>query len=337
MAQKAMSTEATIPVIDPFSAVKDPKMPFLAQALDPAIAHEQISKTWTGKQPFHLSEIRVCRYKPGRRCLIEYSFQTKTLIGKVRAKGTNHATHDIQCALWQNGFDAQSADGISVPEPVGLIPSFHMTLQMKVPGKSATQFLSGPDGPALARPIAEAAAKLHRTRIATSRRHTMEDELRILYDRLGQVAQSEAQWTDRLLRILVACDRLGRRMSSEVACGIHRDFYSDHVLIDDSGRLWLLDFDLYCQGDPALDMGNFIGHLTEQSLRTQSNPAAMKVQERALEDRFVEIHGESIRWRVRAYAILSLTRHIYISRLFPDREIYTGKLIELCEEQLTEL
>src|SRR5437773_3836244 len=32
--------------------------------------------------------------------------------------------------------------------------------------------------------------------------------------------------------------------------------------------VWLLDFDLYCQGDPALDIGNFVGHLTEQSLRT---------------------------------------------------------------------
>ena len=31
--------------------------------------------------------------------------------------------------------------------------------------------------------------------------------------------------------------------------------------------LWLIDFDLYCLGDPGLDAGNFIGHVTEQALR----------------------------------------------------------------------
>ncbi len=32
-------------------------------------------------------------------------------------------------------------------------------------------------------------------------------------------------------------------------------------------RLHLLDFDLYCRGCPALDIGNFMGHLAEEALK----------------------------------------------------------------------
>src|SRR2546426_9353652 len=41
-------------------------------------------------------------------------------------------------------------------------------------------------------------------------------------------------------------------------------------------RLFLLDFDLYCEGDPALDIGNFLGHITEQSLRSEEHTSELQ-------------------------------------------------------------
>lgn len=63
--------------------------------------------------------------------------------------------------------------------------------------------------------------------------------------------------------------------------GIHHDFYGDQVIVM-GDRLWLLDLDLYCQVHPALDMGNFIAHITEFSLREWGNPAALADRETAL-------------------------------------------------------
>jgi len=98
-------------------------------------------------------------------------------------------------------------------------------------------------------------------------------------------------------------------------------------------RLFLLDFDLYCEGDPALDIGNFLGHITEQSLRTLGDAGALADREQAMEERFVALSGAAPA-AVRAYATLTLVRHVYLSTLFPERRPFIQSLIELCEERL---
>jgi thiamine kinase-like enzyme len=100
------------------------------------------------------------------------------------------------------------------------------------------------------------------------------------------------------------------------------------------GRLWLIDFDCFCSGDPGLDVGNFIGHVTEQALREHGNAAALRDVERAMEDRFVELAGEQVRTSVRTYTTLTLARHVYLSAQFPERSHTTERLLELCEQQL---
>jgi thiamine kinase-like enzyme len=105
-------------------------------------------------------------------------------------------------------------------------------------------------------------------------------------------------------------------------------------VIVDGSRFCLIDFDLYCEGDPGLDVGNFIAHITEQSLRTFGNPLALVDLERVMEERFVQLSGEATRTSVRAYTTLTLVRHVHLSTLFPERRSFTEDLLELCEERL---
>jgi aminoglycoside phosphotransferase (APT) family kinase protein len=147
------------------------------------------------------------------------------------------------------------------------------------------------------------------------------------------VARQEPAWERRIERLLAACDRLGGSIPEPRACGVHRDFYADQVLVSGQ-RLVLLDFDLYCVGDPALDVGNFLGHMTEQSLRSFGDPSALAYREQAMEERFVELSGEGTRHAVRVYAALTLARHIHLSTLLPERRHLTRDLLDLCEERL---
>ena len=103
---------------------------------------------------------------------------------------------------------------------------------------------------------------------------------------------------------------------------------------DICARIYLIDFDLYCLGDPGLDVGNFIGHMTEQALRELGDPSGLAEQEKALEEAFVELSGEQCRPAVRAYTTLTLVRHIYLTTQFAEREQFTEKLLELCEQRL---
>jgi len=208
-----------------------------------------------------------------------------------------------------------------------------MWFQRKVPGEICATALLKPDGAALAARMAEAVHKLHRANVSTDRHHRMEDELRILHEHVPLASRAKPEWSGRLARILSACDALGSSLPEVPTCGIHRDFYPAQVIVD-GPRVWLLNFDLYCRGDPALDIGNFLGHITEQSLRTFGNARALEDREQAMENRFVEFAGESRRAAVRAYATLTLVRHIYLSSRFPERVRLTEQLIELCERRL---
>jgi len=311
-------------------------MPLLARALDPAEVERVLSRLagWEGAA---VRAIRAVRHKPGRRCLIEYdielpSSELVSLVAKARARGADQSTFDLLVELRRQGFDERSADGISVPEPIAVIPELGLWLQRKIAGVSATQGLAGAHGVALAGRLAEAAHKLHRAAVPARREHTMADELRILHDCLHAVAAQRPDWAARLERLLAACARIAAATQLPEMRGIHRDFYPDQVLVD-GNRLYLLDFDLYSRGDPALDIGNCIGHITEQAVRTRRDPQVFADREAALENRFVELAGEQTRPAVRAYALLTLARHVHLSAQRVERQPFTERLLELCEER----
>ncbi|HEV8265838.1 MAG TPA: phosphotransferase [Gemmatimonadales bacterium] len=321
-------------VLDPCGARADPRMPLLARALDPDEVERHL-----GAARLALRAIRTVRYKPGRRCLIEYDLEAApneivTLVAKARSRGADAATFHLLQALRARGFDEASPDGVAVPEPVAVIPALGVWLQRKVRGTAATAALAEPGGgAALAARLADALHKLHHAGVAARRRHTMADELRILHRCLEPLAERRPEWAQRLGRLLAACDRLGATTPARPLRGIHRDFYPDHALLDGE-RLYLLDFDLYCLGDPALDVGNCVAHITEQSVRTRGDPDALADREMALEERFVELAGEPARPAVRAYALLTLARHVYLSTQLADRRAFTAALLDLCEHRL---
>lgn len=335
-----------IQVIDPFGVTADPKLPTLSLALDPAVVKREFKRglpLLAGANGFIRPRvIRVMRYRPEKRCLIEYDVrlerpgverEKRTLIGKVRARQFGMADCRLLQQLRHGGFNSHSPDGIAVPEPIGVLPRLRMWLQSKVPGRLATELLTEPHGVALARRIAEAAHKLHRAGVPTRTQHTMADEIRILERCFQQVAMGEPGSASQLERILRACKRRAGATPQPQPCGIHRDFYPDQVIVNNQ-RLYLIDFDLYCRGDPGLDIGNFLGHVTEQSLRTRGDPTALREVEHALEERFVELSGKAVRPGVRTYAVLTLARHIYLSTRFPERRSWTLHLLELCRERL---
>ncbi|MDO4768637.1 MAG: phosphotransferase [Pseudomonadota bacterium] len=338
-----------VPVHDPDLSIADSKMPMLVQALNPAYMaralREQVESS--GRSPFSgtawlVAAIYVRRHKPGRRCLIEYELADPekggrfSVLGKIRAKGLDRRSHAVQQHLWENGFDGSCADGVSVPEPLGLLPHLSMWLQKKVSARPVIQGLNGENGPALAGRIAEALHKLHRLGPLPERVHGMEDELRILETQLTALTCLHPAWKNRIDELLGACTRLGRSLPYSPPCPSQRDCYHDNILFD-GDRLFLVDLDLYCQGDPGLDPGNFIAHLIDYSLRSQRDPGSLSGIEQALATRFGALTGHIHDQRVAVYTTLSLARLIAVSTRIPGREQWTGRLMDLCELRIEEL
>lgn len=334
-----MSVPVNVSVTDPFGVTDDPDLHAAREALVPATVRRRLVRVLQHElgRGLELLAIRVVRHKRGRRCLIEYDLLTPqgvlSVIGKVRAKGLDRRTHQLQKALWRYGFNDCSPDGIGVPEPLGIVAAFNMTLQRKVPGVPATRAFTEASGSQLARQVAEAATKLHRSNVPTTRRHTVGDELRILHEQVTRVSAAHPQLTPRLTAVLQAATALGARLPETGTAHLHRDFYPDQVLVS-KDRLYLLDLDLYCQGDPALDIGNFLAHLSEQALRETGDPEAFKAQERALERHFLTLNPHVSRAAIQAYRALSLARHVAISQRLAGRRHLTARLLELSEQAL---
>ena len=251
----------------------------------------------------------------------------------MRSEGLDKKSFRIQKSLQKAGFDSKSSDKISLPKAIGVIPEIGMWLQKKIDGINVINLLVKEDGEKIAGRIAEAIHKVHLANIPTKRHHTVKKELLILNERLTKIARLNPSLSPRINQVLGECKELVKYLPHVGSVGIHRDFYHDQVLVRGK-RLFLLDFDLYCMGDPGLDIGNFVGHLQEFSLRKFGNPNALSRQEHALIERFIELSGEFRRTSVEIYTTLSLVRHISISQQFSDRRKFTKKILSLCEKRL---
>ncbi len=335
---------AQVEVVDPFVVVSDPAMSFLPEAIDPQQAEEALSEALAatqGTRTLRLRAIRVVRYKPGRRCMIEYTLaqgdgtEPIVVLGKAHAKGKHRTCYELQSALWEAGFDDRAADGITVARALGTIPSWHLWLQEKLPGRTAWHALQTGQANQVAARIARAAYKLHEVELPTRRRHTIDTELEILSQRLTRLARMRPRDEKRISDILAACRNLADELPQTTPVCSHRDFYPDQILVD-GGRIHVLDHDLFCLGDVGLDLGNFCGHLIEYSLRAYGRPGHFAECQEAMIEQYIRLAGSPTRTRaaIEIYTTLTLVRHIDLSTQFQERKQATTALLAHCEQRL---
>ncbi|WP_299773469.1 phosphotransferase [uncultured Tateyamaria sp.] len=292
-------------------------LPSLSSALDPEHMHAAL-----GARPV---EVALARLKPGRRALVRYDMPDgNVLLGKVRAKGIDLYAPRIQAKLRSAGLDG--SDGVGVPPVAGTADSLALWLQQVVPGRSLGDMLDDPNCDCLdaMRGTGRALARLHLTPAQTERRWTHADELAVL-----EKALSETGYKDILS---LAKARLAR-LPPAPDVGLHRDFYFDQVLVGPD-TVWLVDLDLYAQGDAAIDLGNFLAHLDELALRRGNDAGHFD----ALEDAFLSGYRLSAPLPdphlIGSFRWISLARHIAIATRFPERRHTISAIGALCRKKL---
>ncbi|PZQ50695.1 MAG: hypothetical protein DI556_06130 [Rhodovulum sulfidophilum] len=273
---------------------------------------------------------RVLRDRPGRRALIAYrgadaAGRRFEAYGKLRVKGLDTRTPALHRRLAATGL----GDAAAVPEALGTLPGRRLWLQERVEGRLLTDLLAPSADPRFARAAGAALARLHGVPIEGTPPPdwTLADETAALRDALRRAAAARPDLAARLVA-------LGDDLAAAVAAlpavpskGIHRDFYPDQVILDDT-RAWLLDLDLFARGDPAIDIANFIAHLRELGLRTRGDAGALADQEHAFRLGYSEIGPPPPDpERIELLARVSLARHAWISLRVPGRAHVTEQVI----------
>ena len=321
----------------------DPAMPWLAHALDFETAEKMLKSSVAlpgiDSSSLRVRDAKLSRHRQGRRSIIEYTLDARSrgrrksveLVGKVRAKGLDRATVRVLSELRDAGFRPDSEDGITVPELAGVIPQWHMWLSVRARGSLLTEHLGGADREKFAERAADVAQKIHNSGVTTTAKHFMPDELSILDDALGKAADARPHLAQRIRDVAVACNALTSESKPGRTSGIHRDFYGDQIVVS-GNRLVILDLDQFCEGDISLDVGNFMAHVTEQSLRLNADPFALDDVRCALLARAVSNGGE--RETILLYDLLALARHIWISMRIENRNHITEGILAECERRL---
>lgn len=116
-----------------------------------------------------------------------------------------------------------------------------------------------------------------------------------------------------------------------VLCPVHRDFYPDQIFVK-SDDICLLDFDLFCHGDPAVDLGNFRAHWIEHSLRCKGNVDAYAACDTAFVTEYVRLRPDNSLQMLDAYLFLSLARHVSLCADLPGRRGNLLSVLEACEK-----
>lgn len=267
--------------------------------------------------------IAPTRLKPGRRAMVRVTLPDgTTVLGKIRAHRSDRTAPSIQRGLRAAGLDGRS--GVAVPKVVATPKALSSWFQEAVPGGPLGDLLNAPDGISAVCRTGRALAALHATPPQSNRRWTKDDERAVLEKAV--IGGPYAQLAD------LARHRLAS-LETTLEVGLHRDFYHDQVLVG-AQTIWLVDLDLHARGDPAIDLGNFLAHLTELALR-RNRPLKWSEQlGRALLEGYASVRQLPAIDHIDTFHWVSLARHVAIAARFAERRHTIPAIAALCCQRL---
>jgi Ser/Thr protein kinase RdoA (MazF antagonist) len=266
----------------------DARLPQLELLQDPAHVGRELGRLLRDGS-VEVLRTTVVRYKPGRRCLMRYEVRVgkdgegrhETIYGKAFASGRGA---EVERRLRAVASAAACGPGVSIPEPLGYVPSLKLLVQRAVPGEPAPPLLLAGDLALVGR-IAEALNSLHGSSVRLERHHGLHDEIAPLASRVQRLASADAGLGETARHCLELVGRRAKRPWPWRWRPIHRDFYHDQVLVTEGG-LSILDWDDAAMSEPAVDVANFLAHLRLLAIQRSGWPDGLNEVSADFEGRY---------------------------------------------------
>ncbi|HET9860719.1 MAG TPA: phosphotransferase [Nocardioidaceae bacterium] len=250
-----------------------------------------------------LDEPVVVRYRPGNRCTVRGNVEDTGRYVKIL---TDAVDDQVEArARW----DATRAGVLSfaVAEPHGWDGRTQSSWYGVVPGNPLLPHLAGPDGARAARAVGRSLGELAVAPLRPRASVDAAEQLVRTGRGLRRAAAAAPALADELRRAGDALARAHQDLGSRPLVPAHGAAHMNQWLVDDDGRLGLVDFDRFALGDPEFDVATFL-----VELRAESSALLLPYHEleTAVLDGFRETGGELDEQRLRLYA-----RHKQLSKV----------------------
>ncbi|MCB9157434.1 MAG: phosphotransferase [Caldilineaceae bacterium] len=263
------------------------KLDALADLTDPDTARRllETSIQASGNPAYRNLHIESCqpqimRYKPGSRCTILYHLDYSSTLAaengwpNVVVAKTHHGdkgkiAYEGMVALWQSPLRASGT--VAIAEPLAYFPESRVLVQGPIHEEMTLKeliqnVLAAHDADKAAqrallhgylRKTAAGLAELHRCGAYCGDVVTWDDELTEVFesrDTLDTVLPNLTIFTDDLIGRL---QKAARRFPADALVPTHRSFRPAQVLLH-QGDIGFIDFDGFCQAEPAMDLALFM-------------------------------------------------------------------------------
>jgi len=285
------------------------KLAVLPRLTDSEAAREILEQSICACAPAYCGlRIKACtpevvRYKPGSRCTILYHVEypdsleagrhwPEIVVAKTYSDERGRSTYHAMRALWNSPL-ARSGS-VAIAEPLAFIPQLRVLVQGPVREEhTLREFLrmalqqGTPEAVAELRSYIRKAAlglaELHRCGVTHGKTFTWEDELaeiRKTNARLAVYLPRNAEVTTALLAPL---ERLAAQHPADPPGPSHGSFRPSQVLLHEEG-IGFIDFDRFCQAEPALDLARFMTGLKHSGLNNVKTGQARSARVCQLEE-----------------------------------------------------
>jgi len=301
-------------------------------------------------------EPKIMRYKPGSRCTILYRLAyapadadrdwPDIVVAKTYHGDKGRIAYEGMRALWDSTLARD--DAVTIAEPLAFIPEMNVLVQGPIREEQTLQDLirsalrtGTPEARAeldtFMRMAAVGLAELHRSGVQIGERRVWEDEYTEVREDTERLVAAAPQLEGAATALLERLYALAAEHPADPQVPTHGTFRPAQVLLN-KGRIGFIDFDGFCQAEPALDLALFLGKIRnigvnvseadddedESVIMEQTDPQTLLEQTEAISETFLseyERHLPISRQRIALWGslnLLTLVQHCW-TKVKPER------------------
>ena len=255
-------------------------------------------------------KLLVADKRTGKRNVIE-------LVGKQdtsRAVGKAAKEYEAMRILWVGGFGEDNR--FRIPQPLHHFPDLNLIIQEKARGTKLRSFLGDGSDASLnhARMSGLWLAKLHNMPVASPRACVYEGEKASLHTFVEALRKDQPQLECELQHYASAIEQGFDSLRGIRATHVHGDFHPDHIYVGNN-FITVIDFERFCIGDPARDLGSFVCHMRTTAYSIGKSIEAVNQEITAFFESYFsgmsEAHGNGVGPRIAPYVGLSSLEALY--------------------------